>query len=204
MVAAANTEASPPAAAAGPATAPAVSAGGGFKAWLPSLVALLAAPAACWTVAQFVLMPQLERSLSVAPVDGAPAEAAPAPGPASAPASAPASPSGHGPKPGAAAAGNSYRFENVVVNLAGTMGTRYLKTTFLVTGGDTSNLAARFEAARPQLLDVSLSVLSSLTLHDLEEPGAKNVIRQKLVNSYNQALGQRVAEQVYFSDFVVQ
>ena len=44
----------------------------------------------------------------------------------------------------------------------------------------------------------------SLSLSDLEEPGAKNIIREKLVNSYNQALGQRVADQVFFSEFVVQ
>ena len=47
-------------------------------------------------------------------------------------------------------------------------------------------------------------MLSSLTLADLEEPGAKNVIREKLVTAYNQALGRKVAEQVYFSDFVIQ
>ena len=34
--------------------------------------------------------------------------------------------------------------------------------------------------------------------------GAKNVLREKLVAAYNQALGKKVAEQVYFSDFVVQ
>jgi flagellar FliL protein len=47
-------------------------------------------------------------------------------------------------------------------------------------------------------------VLSSLTLADLEEPGSKNVLREKLVAAYNQALGRRVVEQVYFSDFVIQ
>ena len=57
---------------------------------------------------------------------------------------------------------------------------------------------------RARLTDVTLNVLSSLTLADLEEPGAKNVIREKLVAAYNQALGRKVAEQVYFSDFVVQ
>jgi flagellar FliL protein len=47
-------------------------------------------------------------------------------------------------------------------------------------------------------------VLSSLTLADLEEPGSKNVLREKLVAAYNQTLGRKVADQVYFSDFVVQ
>jgi flagellar protein FliL len=201
---AAKTEAPPAdaAPAAVPTAAPA-GGGGGIKAWIPTIVALVLAPALCWGVAQFLLVPQLKQSFAASPSEAeggaAPAEAAPAP------ASAPAKGSGNGKpaKGGEPTVANSFRFENVVVNLAGTMGTRYLKTTFIVTGAQ-ADIGARFEAARPQLLDVTISVLSSLTLHDLEEPGAKNVIRQKLVNSYNQALGQRVAEQVYFSDFVVQ
>lgn len=193
---AAKTEAPPAEAAPAPAAAPAAPSGAGIKTWIPTLVAVVFAPALCWAVVQFLLMPQLKQSLA----GGASEET-----PATAPAAGSKAPSGHGGKAAKAGEGtaNSYKFENVVVNLAGTMGTRYLKTTFIVTGAQ-ADISARFEAARPQLLDVTISVLSSLTLHDLEEPGAKNVIRQKLVNSYNQALSQRVAEQVYFSDFVVQ
>lgn len=204
---AAKTDAPPPGAAAPEASAPAPAAkSGGLKAWIPTLVAIVFAPAACWAVAQYVLMPQLKRSLLAdvaeegadvagpgAGVDGKAAEAHAA--------GAPGGP--HGKEGEGAAPTNSYRFENVVVNLAGTMGTRYLKTTFMVTGSS-PDIAARFEAAKPQLVDVTIGVLSTLTLAELEEPGAKNVIREKLVNSYNQVLGQRVAEQVYFADFVVQ
>jgi flagellar FliL protein len=65
-------------------------------------------------------------------------------------------------------------------------------------------IKATFDANKAKLTDLTLNVLSSLTLSDLEEPGAKNVLRERLVATYNQALGRRVAEQVYFSDFVVQ
>ena len=84
------------------------------------------------------------------------------------------------------------------------MGTRYLKTTFLVTAAKDADIKAAFDGAKPRLTDVTLNVLSSLSLADLEEPGAKNIIREKLVASYNQTLGKKVAEQVYFSDFVIQ
>ena len=63
---------------------------------------------------------------------------------------------------------------------------------------------AVFDTDKARLTDVTLNVLSSLTLTDLEEPGSKNVLREKLVTAYNQALGRKIAEQVYFSDFVVQ
>lgn len=204
-----------------PAAAPADSAAGAgltsakpaskVAALLPVLLAVVLAPAASWATAQFVLLPRLKAELAKAiPVENA--GAAPAHAEASGelePTAAAAAPEkggkegGHGKKGEAAGDGHSYTFENVVVNLAGTMGTRYLKTTFMVTGTD-ATLRAQFEANRPRLVDVSLNVLSSLTLADLEEPGAKNILREKLRAAYNQALGRKVALQIYFSDFVVQ
>jgi flagellar FliL protein len=141
-------------------------------------------------VGQFVLIPQLQKKL------GSPIVAEAAPESASA---AHGAESKGGGKDGAP----TFEFQNVVVNLAGTMGTRYLKTTFMVTGAD-ANIRTLFESNKARLTDVTLNVLSSLSLADLEEPGAKNVLREKLVAAYNQALGHKVAEQVYFSDFVVQ
>jgi flagellar FliL protein len=193
----AKPEAAPeaaPAAVAAPAPAPS----GGIKAWLPAIAALLLAPAATWATVEFVLVPRLQKKL---------ATAAPAAGEA-APETHAAAPAAHGGKPGkdgkdSKDSGPSYEFQNVVVNLAGTMGTRYLKTSFLITGAD-PNIKSIFDGSKPKLTDVTLNVLSSLTLADLEEPGAKNVIREKLVTAYNQALGRKVADQVYFSDFVIQ
>jgi flagellar FliL protein len=158
---------------------------------------LLLAPVATWATVEFVLMPRLQKKLA-APVS-----------PESAPVEVVASDhgGGHGgkeSKDGKVAAGVNYEFTNVVVNLAGTMGTRYLKTSFLVTAVKGTDLKTLFEGSKPRLTDVTLNVLSALTLADLEEPGSKNIIREKLVNAYNQALGKKVADQVYFSDFVVQ
>jgi len=188
--AAAKAQAKPePAAEAAPAAAPPPR--GGLIAWLPAIIALLIAPVATWATVELVMLPRLQKKIATMPP---PAEEA------AAPASAPEKVGKDGkPKEGAAA----YEFQNVVVNLAGTMGTRYLKTSFLVTGADPS-IKGIFEGAKPKLTDVTLNVLSSLTLADLEEPGAKNVIREKLVAAYNQALGRKVADQVYFSDFVIQ
>jgi flagellar FliL protein len=184
-----------PAAATVPVPPMVVPAKGGIKAWLPTLAAVVLAPLATWAVAQFVLLPRLQKSLVAD--DGKPV--------------ATVVPAAHAEKPPAGKSGDkkapepgpTYHFDNVVVNLAGTMGTRYLKTSFLVTGSD-ETLSTKFEAARPQLGDVTLAVLASLTLADLEEPGSKNIIREKLISAYNQALGQKLAENLYFSDFVVQ
>jgi flagellar protein FliL len=203
MPAKADTPAPPPApAASAPAPAPEAAApadaakrgSSSFLATLgPVVIVLVATPLLTWAVAEFLLMPRLEKRLASA-VTGADASAKP---------SAPAEVSTEPKKGEPGATANTYEFSNIVVNLAGTMGTRYLKTSFLVTGIDTS-LRTAFETNKPKLTDVTLNVLSSLSLSDLEEAGAKNLIREKLVIAYNQTLGKRVAEQVYFSDFVVQ
>lgn len=195
-----------PAPAAEPAApAAAAKSGGALKAWLPAVVAAIVAPAASFALGQFVLLPKLQVQLAAIPAAGhgdAHAAAEPAAEPA---AKAPAE-SGHGKgAKEAPAAGANYEYSNLVVNLAGTMGTRYLKTSFVVTGVDKSgNLRVVFDGQKDKLKDLTINVLSSLTLADLEEPGSKNVLREKLVAAYNTVLGKRVVDQVYFSDFVVQ
>ncbi len=189
-----------PADAAAPAAAPAKAKGGALKVWLPAILAIVVAPAACWAVAEFVLLPRLQQKLAAPP-----AEAAEAAHGAAAEKSHGEKKKGHGGKEeGGGEGGDTYAFTNVVVNLSGTMGTRYLKTSFVVTGLKPDTIKSAFDDNKDKLTDVTLGVLSSLSLSDLEEPGAKNVLREKLVTAYNQALGSRVAEQVYFSDFVVQ
>lgn len=202
-----SKETPPPAAA--PAPAPAAGAGGPaapskMAALLPVILVVVLAPVVSWAVAQFVILPSFEKKLNAAMAtagEGAHGEAAHAAAPAE---HGKAAEGGHGGKKGEAAGpSNSYEFTNIVVNLAGTMGTRYLKTTFLVTGKD-PNLREAFNRDKAKMVDVTLNVLSSLSLADLEEAGAKNIIREKLVAAYNQALGKKIAEQIYFSDFVVQ
>lgn len=180
--------------------------GGKLGSLLPVILVLVLSPAVTWAVVQFVLLPQLDKRLAALPGGSAlPASEHVAAAEGESHAAPAAEHGGKGEKEGDKKGGvpNNYEFSNVVVNLAGTMGTRYLKTTFLVTG-KSSELKGLFDANKPRLVDVTLNVLSSLTLADLEEAGAKNLIRERLVASYNQALGKRVAEQVYFSDFVVQ
>jgi flagellar FliL protein len=198
----AKAEAKPEAAVV-PIAAPAAAPRGGLMAWIPAIATVLLAPVATWATVEFVLLPRLQKKMSA----GSPTEEHAA-------AETPAAESGghgKGGKEGKEAGGANYEFQNVVVNLAGTMGTRYLKTSFLVyapepkTAADPKiDIKTIFEGAKPKLTDVTINVLSSLTLADLEEPGAKNVIREKLVLAYNQALGKKIADQVYFSDFVIQ
>jgi flagellar FliL protein len=162
-----------------------VGTGGGVKAWLPVIIVIVLTPAICWAVVEYMLLPRLQARL-----DGVAVQAAVSPTPS-------------GDKGHETGAVDNYEFNNVVVNLAGTMGTRYLKVSFVVSGAE-PGIKSTFESRKAQLTDVTLNVLSSLTLAELEEPGAKNVLRERLVATYNQTVGRRVADQVYFSDFVIQ
>ena len=197
--AAAPSTTNPPMPMAAAGAAPAAKKGGAMAQWIPVIAAVVLAPVLSWAVAEYVLLPRLTKKLATVKVGEAAEEHAPAPAEAKA--------EGHGEKGGKEGEKGgdpaTYEFQNLVVNLAGTMGTRYLKTTFIVTGADT-HIKEIFEGQKAKLTDITLNVLSSLSLADLEEPGAKNVLREKLVLTYNQALGKKVADQVYFSDFVVQ
>ena len=180
-------------------------AGGGLAAFIPLIAAIVIAPALSWAVGQFVLMPQLKKQIAAAPVGAHAGENVPAAeeAPVAEAKGGKEGKEGKGEKGKEGVSPATYQFDGIVVNLAGTMGTRYLKTSFLVAGPD-KNLHAVFEANKPKMVDITLNVLSSLSLSDLEEAGAKNIIREKLISSYNQALEKRVVEQIYFSDFVVQ
>jgi flagellar basal body-associated protein FliL len=57
---------------------------------------------------------------------------------------------------------------------------------------------------RIELLDLTISILSAKSLVDLEVPGAKNLLRHDLLESFNQNLKSNVIEQLYFSEFVIQ
>ncbi len=94
-------------------------------------------------------------------------------------------------------------FEGVVVNLSGSLGTKYLKTSFTFNSSN-PNLKKIVEENKKQMLDVAINVLSSRTLADLEAPGSKNVIRNDLMAHFNEALHSDLIEQIFFSEFVIQ
>jgi len=184
--------------------------GGGLNiaALLPAIVAVVVAPVASWAVTNFVLLPKLEVMIKQTVAVSGPTEAGAKPAEESKPeakAKGEAKGEGEGSKKegSGAESGPSYTFDNILVNLSGTMGTRFLKTTFIVTGTE-ANLQSEFEGNKAKLTDITLNILSSITLADIEEPGSRNLIREKLVSAYNQALGKPIAKQIWFSDFVVQ
>jgi flagellar FliL protein len=188
-----------------PASAAGKSAGG----MLPTIIAVVLAPVLSWAVVNFVLLPKLTSQIKselttimdqASKRDGTEVGAGHE-ADAGAGAGAHAAPKGE-------AGGKEKpevrpKFESLTVNIAGTQGTRYLKVTFNVVGkNDAAN--KKIDAKHAELVDTTLTILSSLSMPELNEPSGKAVVRGRLVAAFNDLLKAPLVEQVFFSDFVVQ
>lgn len=174
------------AAAAAPAAA-APAAGGGIKAWLPLIIVIVAMPALAFAMTKFVLVPQVQKAL------GTPA--------------APAASEAKGKNKEAKAAEDAKK-ENVImnkllVNVAGTMGARFLLVSLTIEGSD-PEFKAKMTAHDPQLRDMAQGALSTKTLADLEKPGSRNVIRSELISGFNNILGGAIVQNIYLTEFAIQ
>ena len=162
--------------------------------WMPVIAVLVLMPAISFAVTQFLILPRMRSVLAEQKPNGAAGKEA----------------EHHGGKEGKEGKGGEHEggkfscdFENVVVNLSGSLGTKYLKSSFTFNSSN-PNLKKLVEENKKQLLDVAINVLSSRSLADLEPAGAKNVVRSDLMAHFNEALHSDLIEQIYFTEFVIQ
>jgi flagellar protein FliL len=156
---------------------------GGVKAWLPLGVTVLVMPVLAYCMTTMVIVPRIQKSLaetSVAATDPA-AKAVTAP----------------------TIKKESVTMNKLLVNVAGTMGGRYLLVSLSVAGMD-PNFKARVQEVEPQLRDAACGTLAAKTLADLEKPGARNLIRAELVSSFNNILGSPLVQEIYLTEFAIQ
>jgi flagellar FliL protein len=185
---------------------------GGIKAWLPLIVAVVLMPGLAFAMTNFVILPKLQKTLSSG---SAPAEEAESHAEAAGAKEHEAKGGGEHGKPAGEhgkakeSSGSSKgkvtvpMKEKVLVNVAGTMGTRYLVVNFALVGSS-ADLKGAVEENEAQLRDVTSGVLSAKTISDLEKPGARNLIRTELITAFNTALGGGMVQEIYFTEFAVQ
>src|SRR5690349_13241178 len=150
-------------AAAAPAAAP-----GGVKAFLPLIIAVVTMPLLAFVMTRFVLLPHLQHSLA-AQINAEVAQES----------AADTAASKEGSKGAAAKNKVMVPLNKMLVNVAGTMGTRYLMTSITLVG-TTPDFKTKVEDNKDQLMDLATGTLSTKTISDLEKPGARNVIRSEL------------------------
>ncbi|HXT12504.1 MAG TPA: flagellar basal body-associated FliL family protein [Candidatus Angelobacter sp.] len=170
------------------AAAPAA-ASGGFKAWLPLIVMAVLMPAVAYVMTTFVLVPRLQKGLGVVAAAASPA----------AETAAAAKPK----KESSSAKKESVPMNKLLVNVAGTMGARYLLVSLSVVGSS-PDFKQQIEDHDAQLRDMAQSALATKTLADLEKPGARNMIRNELLSGFNNILGDGTVEEIYFPEFAIQ
>ena len=169
-------------------------AAGGFKAWLPLVIAVVTMPALAYATTMFVLVPKMQKALGHSETSSAP-QAAAKEGAAS---------SSEGGKPvGTGKIKVMVPLTKLLVNVAGTMGTRYLMTSVTLVSNN-ADFKSTVEENKDQLMDLATGSLSSKTISDLEKPGARNEIRAELMTVINNALGGPVVQEIYITEFAIQ
>jgi len=165
--------------------------GDGWKAWVPLGVALLVMPALAYAVTTFVLVPRMQK-ITRAEARGADPVAK----------ESPVEP-GEGKENLPTGQKQTATLNKLLVNVAGTMGSRYLLTT-LALAGRGADFTSRVSQNEAQLRDLASGLLSAKTIADLEKPGARNLIRGELISGFNGILGNAAVQEIYFTDFAIQ
>jgi flagellar FliL protein len=94
--------------------------------------------------------------------------------------------------------------ENILVNPAGTNGTRYLSTSIGLEMSDFGDETDRFEQLTPVIRDIFIAILSSRTLEELSSIEGKEKLRDEILVQVNKAIRPDSVHRVYFVDYVLQ
>ncbi|HUA68883.1 MAG TPA: flagellar basal body-associated FliL family protein [Candidatus Saccharimonadales bacterium] len=169
-------------AAAPEASAPAPTPSGGFKAWLPLIVTFLVMPALAYAMTSWILLPRLQKGLGITPV---------------------AAESSSGSTSDTDVKTTTVPLNKLLVNVAGTMGSRYLLVSLSVvgTGADFTKKMQDNDAA---LRDMACGDLATKTIADLGRPDARNGIRSELLTGFNNILGNNCVKEIYLTEFAIQ
>jgi flagellar FliL protein len=165
------------------APAPAPKTAGSLKTWLPLIITIVFMPVLAYATTVFVLLPQIQKGLGI---------------------TAPAVASGAKPKadnPGAKKV--TVAMDKMLVNVAGTMGSRYLLTSLSVVSTD-PGFQQKMTDNDAALRDMISSALSAKTLTDLEKPDERNLIRTELLTGFNNILGSDEVQEIYLTEFAIQ
>jgi flagellar basal body-associated protein FliL len=166
---------------------------GSFKTWLPLLATVVLMPALAYATTQFILLPKIKQAMTQGAAAGADEPS---------PAASKEKDSSPGP------AGGKEKIlaplpKKILVNVAGSMMTRYL-TMSLTLVGNTPDFKDRINKNMDQLLDLANGALMTKTIADLEKPGSRNVIRSELLTVFNNALGGPAIQDIYITEQAIQ
>lgn len=91
----------------------------------------------------------------------------------------------------------------VIVNIAGTDGHRYLKTTVQIEIPDEKQFKDA-QARKPLLIDRLIQILSRKSLEEVTTTGSLDRLRQEIADQFGKELGAERLRAVYLTEFVIQ
>lgn len=103
--------------------------------------------------------------------------------------------------------GQIHLIEDILVNPAGTNGTRYLSTSIgleMSDLGEEGEETDRFGDLTPVIRDIFIAILSSRTLEELSSIEGKEKLRDEILVQVNEAIRPDSVYRVYFVDYVLQ
>jgi len=96
-----------------------------------------------------------------------------------------------------------YTIEDIVVNPAGTGGSRYLSTSIGFELGS-EELAAKFSERDPIVRDALITILASKTVAQLTDAKQKEITRYQIKKRVSKLMNTENLVGVYYTDFVLQ
>ena len=162
------------------------------SAWGPALTVLILLPAISFVLSEFVLFPRLQNRFEQAVGQINMTESMTSGG-----SSATAEETVTGEK-------TTYEIKDIMSNIGSEAAgqVRYARISFVLEGqGDTFPDLMKQNEAR--FIDATLDVFSALSLEDLNNPNVKNIVKGQLLQRFEEALGNKRIENLFFSQFVI-
>ena len=99
--------------------------------------------------------------------------------------------------------GPMFKITNLIVNPAGSQGSRFLMVSVAVETPD-GKVQEDLQAREPQIRDVVIALLEKQTMEGLAVPGARDSIKALLADTISAIVGHKSRLKVFLPQFVVQ
>jgi flagellar FliL protein len=101
-----------------------------------------------------------------------------------------------------AISGQEFRVQDILVNISGTRGGRFIKASLYFEAN--SDVIGELEGSRAKITDLISQILSSQTLDSLTRSDSRGRIRGELLTTVNAVLTKGKVDNIYFTDFIIQ
>lgn len=95
------------------------------------------------------------------------------------------------------------QLENIIVNPAGSQGTRFLMASVAFAVADEAG-QKKLDDSKVELRDKVTSVLEAMTMSQLTGPGARDTVKSRIGAMASQMVGSKIPVKVFLPQFVIQ